>query len=141
MAAVGQTSSFVAAAPNGREAPIPDLPVPAPGKQLAFQAYVGGIRSEWPDGLEAPQLGGYMRELEREGVRTPCCARRLVQDRQILTWTTWPSRLVLNGRPLVLNSCSMGVFSGSTSATKVRSPAARAILVRLLISALPIPRP
>jgi hypothetical protein len=34
--------------------------------------------SEWPDGLEAPQLGGYMRELEREGVRTPSCTRRLV---------------------------------------------------------------
>jgi hypothetical protein len=97
--------------------------------------------SEWPDGLGAPQLGGYMRELERERIRTLCCTRRLVQDRQILTWTTWPSRLVLNGKPLVLNSCSMGVFSGSTSATKVRSPAARAILVRLLISALPMPRP
>jgi hypothetical protein len=38
--------------------------------------------------------------------------------------------LMLNGRRLVLNSCSMGVFSGSTSAMKVRSPAAPAILVR-----------
>ena len=52
------------------------------------------------------------------------------QDSEIVTWTIWSSRLRLNGRPLLLNSCSMEVFSGNTSAMKVRSPAAQAILVR-----------
>src|SRR5690242_14488809 len=101
--------------PNGPKAPIPDLPAPAPEPRKAMTALVAvpGLRrrdhvrvARWPRG--SPQLGGYMRELERERVRTPCCTRRLVHDRQILTWTTWPSRLVLNGKPLVLNSCSMG---------------------------------
>ena len=120
--AVSAPAPVAAAGPALTAAPAPAQP------SAAEPAPTDHIISEWPDGLGAPQLGGYMRGLEREGVRTPFCTRRLVQDRQILTWTTWPSRLVLNGRPLVLNNCSMGVFSGSTSATNVRSPPARAIL-------------
>jgi hypothetical protein len=43
--------------------------------------------SECPDGLDAPQLGGYMRSWSGRAF-AHCCTRRLVQDRQILTWTT-----------------------------------------------------
>ena len=95
--------------------PCMSMPVSASG------AGTSAVRRGWH--ISGPEVGA------RSHTCLPAPSR-VAQDSQIVTSTTWPPRLVLNRRPLVLNSCSMGVFSGSTSAIKVWSPAARAILAR-----------
>ena len=76
----------------------------------------------------------------RESTRRPQ-ALRLVQDSRSVTCTTPGSRVVVMGSPLFLNTFSIGVFSGRTSAISSFSPASRASAMRWRISAAPIPWP